>query len=89
MVRRHAVKNALIPVVTIVGLQLPVIIGGTVIIEQIFQLPGMGRLILDAILHRDHPLVTGSLLIIALGLVLINLIVDIAYAFLDPRIHYK
>ena len=89
VVTRHAVKNALIPVVTIVGLQLPVIVGGTVIIEQIFSLPGMGRLILDAIMRRDHPLVSGSLLIIAIGLMLINLIVDLTYSFLDPRIRYK
>lgn len=89
VVVRHTVKNALIPVITIIGLQLPVIIGGTVIIEQIFSLPGMGRLILDAILHRDHPLVSGSLLILAVGLVTLNLIVDLTYSLLDPRIRYK
>ncbi len=89
VVIRHTLKNALIPVITIVGLQLPVMVGGTVIIEQIFGLPGMGRMILDAILHRDHPLVSGSLLIFAVGLVMINLVVDLAYSFLDPRIRYR
>jgi peptide/nickel transport system permease protein len=89
VVLRHTVKNALIPVITIVGLQVPIMVGGTVIIEQIFSLPGMGRLILDAILHRDQPLISGALLIFAVGLVLINLIVDLAYSFLDPRLHYR
>jgi len=89
VVLRHTVKNALMPVVTIVGLQVTVMIEGTVIIEQIFGLPGMGRLILDAILHRDQPLIAGALLIFAVGLVLVNLIVDLTYSFLDPRIHYR
>ena len=89
VVIRHALKNALIPVITIVGLQLPIMVGGTVIIEQIFGLPGMGRMILDAILRRDQPLVSGALLIFAVGLVMINLMVDLAYSFLDPRIRYK
>ena len=89
VVIRHTVKNALIPVVTIVGLQLPIMIGGTVIIEQIFSLPGMGRLVLDAILHRDQPLVSGALLIFAVGLVVINLVVDLTYSLLDPRIRYR
>jgi peptide/nickel transport system permease protein len=89
VVVRHTLKNALIPVITIVGLQLPVMVGGTVIIEQIFGLPGMGRMILDAIMRRDQPLVSGSLLIFAVGLVLINLLVDLTYSFLDPRIRYR
>ena len=89
VVRRHALKNALIPVVSGIGLQVPVIIGGTVIIENIFNLPGMGRMIFDAIAQRDEPLVCGVAIIFAAGLVIINLIVDITYGFLDPRIHYK
>ncbi len=89
VVARHTVKNALIPVVTIVGLQVPILMGGTVIIEQIFSLPGMGRLTLEATLHRDQPLIAGSLLIFAVGLVLVNLAVDLAYSFLDPRVHYR
>jgi len=86
---RHALKNALIPVVSGMGLQVPVLIGGTVIIEQIFCLPGMGRLIISALLGRDKELVCGVVLIFATVLVLINLVVDLTYAYLDPRVHYK
>jgi len=86
---RHALKNALIPVITIVGIQVPYVVGGTVIIERIFMLPGMGRLIISAVLNRDYPLVSGVLLIFSVIIVLINLMVDLTYGFLDPRIHYK
>ncbi len=86
---RHALKNALIPVITFIGLWMPYLIGGTVIIEQIFCLPGMGRLMLDATLLRDYPIVSGVTFILAFGLVFINLMVDLTYGFLDPRIHYK
>jgi peptide/nickel transport system permease protein len=89
VVVRHSLKNALIPVVTIVGLQMPVLIGGTVIIEQIFSLPGMGRLILDATAHRDYPLMSGVMLFFGAVLVFINLVVDLTYSFLDPRIRYR
>lgn len=89
VVIRHAVKNALIPVVTILGLQVPVIIGGTVIIEQIFGLPGMGRLGINAIYQRDEPLIMGIAMIFALGLMILNLLTDLVYAFLDPRIRYE
>ncbi len=89
VVTRHSLKNALIPVVTIVGLQMPVLIGGTVIIEQIFSLPGMGRLILDATSHRDYPLMSGAMLFFGAVLVFINLAVDVTYSFLDPRIRYR
>lgn len=87
--RRHALKNALIPVVTVIGLQAPVLIGGTVIIEDIFALPGMGRLGIEATLHRDQQLVSGITLLFSLALMLINLVVDLSYAALDPRIKYK
>ncbi len=86
---RHALKNALIPVVTIIGMQVPIMVGGSAIIEQIFNLPGMGRLVLYAIINRDHPLASGVLLIFSVALVLIILIVDLTYAYLDPRVHYK
>jgi len=86
---RHALKNALIPVITIVGLQMPVLIGGTVIIEQIFSLPGMGRLIISACLRRDYTLVSGIMFVYAIVLMLINLIVDLTYAYLDPRVRYS
>ncbi len=88
VVMRHALKNAFIPVVTLIGLQVPVIIGGTVIIEQIFLLPGLGRLTLDALMQRDYPLLSGVMLFFGVGLVLINLAVDLTYAYLDPRVRY-
>ena len=86
VVSRHALKNAFIPVITIIGLQIPILIGGTVIIEQIFMLPGMGRLIVQSLLVRDYPVVSGIMLFFSFGLMLINLLVDLTYAFLDPRI---
>ena len=89
VILRHALKNALIPVVTLIGIGVPVIVGGTVIIEQIFCLPGMGRLLLTATLNRDQALVSGVMLLFAVALVLINLMVDLTYAYLDPRVHYK
>jgi peptide/nickel transport system permease protein len=87
VVVRHTLKNALIPVVTIIGLQLPVMIGGTVIIETIFALPGMGSLIVDATSQRDYSVLSGAMLFFGVGLVLINIIVDLTYTFLDPRTH--
>ncbi len=89
VVIRHALKNALIPVISLIGLQLSVMLGGTVIIEQIFTLPGMGRLVLNAALQRDYPLMSGILVLFAVVLVLVNLMVDLTYAYLDPRVHYK
>ncbi len=89
VILRHALKNALIPVVTVVGIQVPAMIGGTVIIESIFCLPGMGRLLVNAALRRDQPLVSGIMLFFAVGLVVTNLVVDLTYSYLDPRVHYK
>ncbi len=89
VIQRHALKNALIPVITIIGLQAPILMGGTVIIEQIFSLPGMGRLILSATFHRDETLIGGIMFIFAAVLMLINLVVDLTYAYLDPRVHFK
>ncbi|GAH30219.1 unnamed protein product [marine sediment metagenome] len=89
VILRHALKNALIPVVTVIGLWMPVAIGGTVIIEQIFNLPGMGRLFLDAIFLRDYPIVSGVAFVFGASMVFINLMVDLTYGFLDPRVHYK
>jgi len=89
IVMRHALRNALLPVVTIVGLQVPILIGGTVIIEQIFALPGMGRLMLSAILERDYTIVTGTMLIVAVVVLLTNLAVDLTYGYLDPRVQLK
>ncbi|HET8629540.1 MAG TPA: nickel ABC transporter permease [Thermomicrobiales bacterium] len=85
---RHALKNALIPVVTIFGLQFGQLLAGTVVIETVFGRPGIGRLIVDAILAKDFPLVQGIVLVVALSYVLVNLLVDLVYALLDPRIRY-
>ena len=89
VVVRHAIKNALIPVITLTGLQLPVLIGGSVIMENIFNLPGIGRLLVDALLDRDYPMVSGVNLVFAAGVVVINLVVDLLYGFLDPRVRYR
>ncbi|MBA7622890.1 Dipeptide transport system permease protein DppB [subsurface metagenome] len=89
VVLRHALKNALIPVITVIGYQVPVMIGGAVIIEQIFCLPGIGQLLLDATLNRDYTIVSGVMLILGGFIALINLMVDLTYAYLDPRVHYK
>lgn len=83
---RHALKNAFIPVITVLGIQIPVIIGGTVIIETLFQLSGMGRLLINATLNRDLPLINGITMVFASALVVINLLVDLTYGFLDPRV---
>ena len=84
----HALKNALIPVVTAVGIQIGRILGGTIVIEIIFSFPGMGKLLLDAIFGRDFPVVQGSVLLITLTFMGINLFVDLTYAVIDPRIRY-
>jgi len=89
VIMRHALKNALIPVVSTIGVQVPSLIGGTVIIESIFCLPGMGRLVINALLARDKFLVCGIVLIFAFLLILINLVIDLTYAYLDPRVHYR
>ena len=89
VVLRHALRNALIPVVTLVGLQAPLLIGGTVIIEQIFVLPGMGLLMLDAVNQRDYPVVTGVFLVVGVAVMLINLSVDLSYGLLDPRVRHR
>lgn len=85
----HALKNAMIPILTIIGMQIGTLLGGTVIIEQIFSLPGLGQMVLTAINQRDYPVVQGAVLFIATVFVLINLFVDILYSYLDPRITYK
>jgi len=85
---RHALRNALIPVITVLGLQLSVLLGGAVIAEQVFAIPGMGRSMLQAVFQRDYPLIQGYVLVFATVYVLMNLAVDIAYSYLDPRIRY-
>ncbi len=88
MLYRHALRNALIPVVTVAGVQVGYLLGGAVIIEQIFALPGLGTLVLNGITQRDYPVVQAGMLFIAASFVLVNLVVDILYAYLDPKIHY-
>ena len=88
VVLRHSVKNALIPVVTLIGLQLPILIGGSVIMENIFSLPGLGRLLLTALDTRDYPMVSGVNLVFATAVVLFNLLIDLLYTYLDPRVRY-
>jgi peptide/nickel transport system permease protein len=88
IIYKHALKNALIPVVTIMGLQFGILLGGAVLTETVFAWPGVGRLLVDSILARDYPVVQGAVLVLAFSFVLINLVVDLIYAFLDPRISY-
>ena len=89
VISRHALKNALIPVVTIIGMQLPVLVGGSVILEMIFGLPGIGRYFIYALTMRDYPIVSAINLVIAAFVMLCNLGVDLLYARLDPRIQYR
>ncbi|MBC9866788.1 MAG: ABC transporter permease subunit [Opitutae bacterium] len=88
VVFRHALRNVLIPVVTLVGLQAPLLIGGSVILEQIFVVPGMGSLLLEAVFQRDYPVVTGVFLVVGVAVLFINFLVDLTYGFLDPRVRY-
>jgi peptide/nickel transport system permease protein len=85
---RHVLRNALIPVITVVGFQAGYLLGGTVVIEEVFALPGMGRFALNAISQRDYPVVQGVVVVIAQLFVLVNLVVDVAYAFIDPRVRF-
>lgn len=85
---RHALKNAAVPIVTIIGIGIALLIGGVVVTESVFNIPGLGRLTVDSILRRDYPIIQGVILLFAGVYVFINLLVDIAYTFLDPRIRY-
>lgn len=85
---RHALRNALIPVTTVIGLQFGALLGGSIIIEQVFSLPGVGRFALEGINLRDYPVVQGSIIFIAGAFILVNLLVDLAYSLIDPRIRY-
>jgi len=86
VINSHAIRNALIPTVTVVGLQLGYLLGGAVIVETVFAWPGIGRLVVQSILARDFPVVQASVLILAVTFVLINLLTDLFYSLLDPRI---
>ena len=89
VIMRHAIKNALIPVITLIGLQLPILVGGAVIMENIFNLPGLGRLLVTALEGRDYPMVSGVNLFFATAVVGINLMIDLIYPYLDPRVRYE
>jgi len=89
VIGRHALRNALIPVVTVAGLQLGTLLGGAVLTESVFAWPGVGRLLVDAVLARDYPIIQGTVLLIATTFVLLNVLVDLLYAVLDPRIRYE
>ena len=89
VILRHAVKNTLIPVVSLVALQVPILVGGSVIIENIFNLPGLGRLLVDALSIRDYPIVSGVNLVFATVVVAVNLVTDLSYALIDPRVRYQ
>ena len=88
VVLKHALKNALIPIVTVAGLQMGILLGGTVVVEEVFTLPGVGRLVLWSIYQRDYPLTQSTILFVAILFMAINLAVDVLYGYLDPRIRY-
>lgn len=88
VVRRHMLKNALIPVVTLVGIVAGYLLGGSIVVEQVFAIPGVGRMGLQAIVQRDYPVLQAVVLIVTALFVLVNLLVDLFYVFLDPRIRY-
>ena len=89
VVVRHALRNGLIPVVTLIGLQAPLLIGGAVILEQIFVVPGMGLLLLEAVFQRDYPVISGVFLVVGFGVLVINLLVDLSYGWLDPKVRHQ
>ena len=86
MIGKHALRNAMLPLVTILGLSLPGLIGGSVIVESIFAIPGMGQLMVQAVFERDYPVIMGNLVIVAVITLVANLLADIAYGVVDPRI---
>jgi peptide/nickel transport system permease protein len=88
VIGKHALRNALIPIITLLGLSLPFLLGGAVIVETVFSWPGMGKLTIDAIFARDYPLIIGCTLVSGVMVILGNLLADILYAFIDPRIRY-
>ena len=88
VIMRHALKNALIPVLTVIGLLLATVASGNVVLETLFSLPGIGLYAVNAIKQNDYPVVQGVVVLVATSLVFVNLLVDVAYAWLDPRIRY-
>jgi peptide/nickel transport system permease protein len=89
VVVRHAMKNAFIPVITVIGLQIPILVGGSVVMETIFSIPGTGTYLIQAIQNRDYPVIQGVNLLVATVVILSNLLVDMSYGLLDPRVKYR
>jgi peptide/nickel transport system permease protein len=89
VVVRHALRNAMLPVITLIGTEFAFLIGGLVVTETVFTLNGVGRFVVDAVAHRDYPVVQALVFLIAFGFVVVNLIIDLTYAWLDPRIRYR
>jgi peptide/nickel transport system permease protein len=85
---RHALRNAAVPIVTVIGIGIALLIGGVVVTESVYNIPGLGRLVLDAVLARDYPIIQGLILFFSFVYVLINLVIDLSYVLLDPRIRY-
>ena len=88
ILRRHALRNAAVPIVTVIGIGIALLIGGAVVTESVFAIPGLGRLTVDAILRRDYPVIQGVVLLFSFVYVLVNLLIDLLYTILDPRIRY-
>src|SRR3989449_8292157 len=89
LVYKHALKNAMIPTITIIGISFAILIGGAIVVETVFNIPGLGRLIISAVLRRDYPVIQGVVLCIAGVYMLINLAVDLSYPLFDPRVRYQ
>jgi peptide/nickel transport system permease protein len=89
VVLRHALRNVMVPLVTVMGLTFAILMGGAVITEQVFNIPGIGRLLVQSVLRRDYPVVQGIVLVIAFNYVVINLVVDILYGLFDPRVRHS
>jgi peptide/nickel transport system permease protein len=89
VVWKHAFRNVLIPVVTVTGIVVSLLLSGSVVIETVYSIPGIGRLLASAVLRRDYPMIQGGLLVTAVAFVLLNLLVDVLYGFLDPRVRYE
>jgi peptide/nickel transport system permease protein len=85
---RHALRNAAVPIVTVIGLGIALLIGGVVVTESVYNIPGLGRLVLDAVLKRDYPIIQGLILLFSFVYILINLLIDLSYTLFDPRIRY-
>jgi len=85
---RHALRNAAVPIVTVIGIGVALLIGGVVVTESVYNIPGLGRLTVDAVLGRDYPTIQGVILVFSFAYVMINLLIDLSYTFLDPRIRY-